>query len=268
MDNKIKIAPGSKIAILADFHGNPIALDAVLADITEKFEVDSYWLLGDYAALGHDPAGVLERIHSLPNAHFIRGNTDRYVITGELPYPQLGDTLNNPELFEHHVLIARSFAWTAGAVSRNGWLDWMRKLPLELWFLLPDGTRTLLVHASPGEDDGDGLHPGMTDAEIQGKIKNVDADLLLIGHTHLPFYRTVDGLRIVNPGSVSNPIAPDTRACYAIMTIDATSYKIELYRVVFDLNATITATKIRQHPSRRYIEEFMTGKRRPEWEKK
>jgi hypothetical protein len=48
-----------RIAILADIHGNSIALDAALADIEAKGGVDAYWLLGDYAAIGFDPAGAL-----------------------------------------------------------------------------------------------------------------------------------------------------------------------------------------------------------------
>lgn len=35
-----------RLAILADIHGNPIALDAVLGDIEERGGVDGYWALG------------------------------------------------------------------------------------------------------------------------------------------------------------------------------------------------------------------------------
>ena len=50
-----------QIAIIADIHGNPLALDAVLADIERRGGVEGYWLLGDYCAIGFDPAGVLDR---------------------------------------------------------------------------------------------------------------------------------------------------------------------------------------------------------------
>src|SRR5437588_1029891 len=77
-----------RLAILSDIHGNPIALDAVLADIGSLGEVDAYWVLGDFTALGYDPVTPLEKISALPHASFTRGNTDRYVVTGELPFPQ------------------------------------------------------------------------------------------------------------------------------------------------------------------------------------
>src|SRR6516165_3793613 len=76
-----------RLAILSDIHGNPLALDAVLADIQSQGEIDMYWVLGDFAALGYDPVTPLEKITVLPHASFTRGNTDRYVMTEDLPVP-------------------------------------------------------------------------------------------------------------------------------------------------------------------------------------
>ncbi len=56
-----------KIAVLSDIHGNSVALDAVLRDISSQGGVDAYWVLGDLVALGPDPVGVLERLSKLPN---------------------------------------------------------------------------------------------------------------------------------------------------------------------------------------------------------
>jgi predicted phosphodiesterase len=73
-----------KVALLADIHGNRLALDAALAD-TEAIGVDQYWILGDLVALGPDPIGVLQRLSNLQNRHITRGNTDRCVVTGDRP---------------------------------------------------------------------------------------------------------------------------------------------------------------------------------------
>lgn len=78
-----------RLALLSDIHGNSIALDAVLADIQKQGSVDGHWILGDFSALGHGPVDVLERVTALPNVSFTRGNTDRYIITGERPGPTL-----------------------------------------------------------------------------------------------------------------------------------------------------------------------------------
>jgi predicted phosphodiesterase len=90
-----------RLAILSDIHGNSLALDAVLADIQSQGEVDEYWVLGDFSALGYDPVTPLETISALPHAHFTRGNTDRYVVTGDLPVPP-EKALQDPALLPEH----------------------------------------------------------------------------------------------------------------------------------------------------------------------
>ena len=87
-----------RIAILSDIHGNSIALDAVLGDLERRGGADQHWLLGDLVAMGPDPIGVLERITALPNASFVRGNTDRYLVTGERPPPTIEAAVGDPEL--------------------------------------------------------------------------------------------------------------------------------------------------------------------------
>jgi predicted phosphodiesterase len=56
-----------RIALLADIHGNQIALSAVLRDIEARGGVNAYWILGDLVALGPQPVQIDLRI-SLPNS--------------------------------------------------------------------------------------------------------------------------------------------------------------------------------------------------------
>src|SRR3989304_6046297 len=111
-----------RIALLSDIHGNSIALDAVLADVRAQGDVDAYWFLGDYAALGYDPVGVLERIEKLPNAIFIRGNTEHYVVTGQRPAPTVEQVQADARLLDKFTEVTNSFAWTQGAVTIGGLL--------------------------------------------------------------------------------------------------------------------------------------------------
>lgn len=252
-----------KAAILADIHGNSLALEAVLQAVQEQGGVDEYWVLGDLAALGPDPLGVLERLGRLPRVRLIRGNTDRYLVSGELPGPDLKEALNNLEVLNMKIRLASSFAWTVGAVAPAGWLPWLRELPLEMRLVLPDGTSVLAVHAAPGTDDGDGLHAHSSDQELRRLVAGCAADVLLVGHTHIPFDRWVDAVRVVNPGSVSNPFPPDLRASYAILTSDASGYSVEHYRVDYDRQAVIDAMRRVAHPSEAYITRFMRGENKP-----
>jgi predicted phosphodiesterase len=255
-----------KTALLADIHGNSMALQNVLEDAA-SIGVGEYWFLGDYAAIGYDPVGVLQRITGLPNARFIHGNTDRYLVTGELPWLRLDEAMKDLAHARTHVQVARSFAWTTGAVGTTGWLSWLRDLPLDFRFTLPDGTRVLAVHAAPGTDDGMGINITTSDEELCELVKRVDTDLLLVGHTHLPFDRMAGRVRVINPGSVSNPFPPDLRACYAVLEADEGGYSVQRRRVDYDREAVIEAVRRVNHPALDYIERFMRGENRKDWMK-
>ena len=241
-----------RAALLSDIHGNTIALDAVLADI-EQVGVDEYWVLGDIVALGPDPVGVLERLTALPKVLFVRGNTDRYVVTGERPPPTLGDAIADPDLIRVLAEVAGSFAWTAGYLTAAGWIDWLAQLPTEHRRTLPDGTRVLAIHASPRADDGLGIDTLATEAQLAGLLDGCDADLVFGGHTHRPRDLQVGSVRAVNLGSVSNPIAPDLRASYVIVEADADGYSVEHRRVAYDCEAVIDELERLNHPGKGWL---------------
>lgn len=238
-----------KMALISDIHGNPVALEAVLADIAAQGGVDAVWVLGDLAALGPDPAGVLARLGGLQQARFVRGNTDRYLISADRPPPTLAQAAEKPELLPQVIEIASSFAWTLGALVATGWLDWMRELPLELETTLPDGTPLLGVHASPGRDDGPGFAPDDNDAEMLELLQSCQACLVCTGHTHLPFERRVGRWHVVNLGSVSNPLAADRRASYVMLHALEAGYRVEHRRVEYDWEAVIQLLEERAHPA-------------------
>jgi putative phosphoesterase len=255
-----------RLALLSDLHGNPIALDAVLADIEAKGSVDGYLVLGDLVAVGHDPAGVLERLVKLPGARFVQGNTDRYVVSGQRPYPTFADVAADVTLIPRLVEVAHSFAWTQGVLTSAGWLDWLAALPLEQRLDLPDGTRLLATHVAPSQADGAGIHPALSDAELAVVVSGASADLVCVGHTHWPLDRSVDGMQVINTGSVSNPWPPDLRASYAVVEASRSDHTVRHLRVEYDAEAVIAAVKRSRHPAGEYIISHFRGQRRPWWE--
>src|SRR5687767_2240987 len=102
-----------RIALLADLHGNHIALDAVLAD-ARSLGIDHFWILGDFVAIGPEPVAVLDRVANLRHTQFTRGNTDRYVVTDDRPPPTLDTVHGNPELIATYAGIGTSLGWTRG----------------------------------------------------------------------------------------------------------------------------------------------------------
>lgn len=242
-----------RIALLSDIHGNSIALDAVLADIERRGGAEHHWMLGDLVALGHDPVGVLDRITKLPAAKFVRGNTDRYVVTGARPRPSLDDAIGNPDLVPVVAEVSATFSWTAGCMSASGWTPWLAALPEEVRMTLADGTRLLGVHASPGIDDGPGINDSDGDAELAARLDGCAADVVFGGHTHRPVDRTVGATRAVNLGSVSNPVPPDLRASYVMVESDECGHAIEHVRVEYDHDAVVGALEDVKHPGRNWL---------------
>lgn len=247
-----------KIALLSDIHGNLIALDAVLADIQARGGVEQYWILGDLVALGPEPAAVLKRLTALPNVQCVRGNTDRYVVSADRPPPSLADVSAQPTLLSTLVEVAGTFAWTQGAITATGWLGWLKQLPLELHAILPDGTRLLGVHASPGRDDGEGIAPEMPDVVIQAQLRGCTADLICVGHTHRPMNRQIGQWRVVNLGSVSNPPAAERRASYVVLEATQTGYELEHHLVEYDRTAVIKAMEELEHPGVAFVRRHLS----------
>lgn len=254
-----------RLALLSDIHGNSIALDAVLADIQAQGSVDGYWILGDFAALGYDPVGVLERVTTLPNASFIRGNTDRYIITGERPGPTLEEAQAHPQLMPRLAELAANFAWTQGFIQARGWWSWLAELPLDVRLILPDGTRVLGVHAAPGCDDGPGINPEVDEKSLHRLLAPAEADLVIVGHTHFPLERRVDGVHVFNLGSVSNPVTPHLQASYALLEADSGGYQIQLRFVDYDRQAVIEAIQQAHHPCAEFLAQYMRGEKISRW---
>jgi predicted phosphodiesterase len=249
-----------RLAMLSDIHGNPLALDAVLADIQRQGEVDAYWALGDFSALGYDPLTPLEQLAALPHASFTRGNTDRSVVRDDLPIsPE--KALQEPPLLPQIIEMARGFAWTRGYLSAAGWLDWLANLPLEVRLTLPDGTRLLGVHASPGRDDGPGFQPRHSDDELARRLAGSEAGVVIVGHTHVPLDRQVGNVRVINLGSVSNPVTPGLQATYALLEVNEHGYSIQLRRVEYDHEAVINAIEQSHYPTPSFLISFIRGER-------
>ncbi len=254
-----------RIALLADIHGNSIALDAVLAEIERRGGVDGYWILGDLCAIGFDPAGVLDRLNALPNAHFVRGNADRYVTSGNLPDPGFEQVRANPDLIPVLAEVVGHFSYVAGCLTGRGWFDWLAALPAEERLTLPDGTRVLLVHGTLTDDAGSGLNPSLTDDRLRGELDGCAADLICVGHFHLPMDRQLNGIRVINPGPVSNNFAPDLRACYAILSADERGCAIRHYRAAYNLEVAKRLTRGSRDPGASYQMRFLEGSVRAGW---
>jgi predicted phosphodiesterase len=249
-----------RIALIADIHGNSIAFDAVLADAVGH-NPDTYLFLGDLVD-GHDPSGVLERIRNLPKTLCIFGNTEQYIITGNGPPPYtLRDIPHHLDKLHQFQQGTASWAWSKGWLCATHWFDWVCQLPRETHITLPNGQLLLGVHAMPGYADGPGIGPHITDAELTTWLTGCTAAIVCVGHTHIPFIRMVNQVTVINPGAVSNPLAPDLRASYALLDADNLGWTVQHRRVEYDHAAVIAAVERSQHPAASFIIDHQVGNR-------
>lgn len=59
---------------------------------------------------------------------------------------------------------------------------------------------------------------GIEDILREGKRRG--ADIIMHGHTHIPYIKEVDGITILNPGSLTLPRQEGRRPSYIVMEID------------------------------------------------
>lgn len=249
-----------RAAVCSDVHGGLVSLEAVLAAAADH-GVEELWFVGDLVAHGPQPAETITRLMGLTTGRFVRGNTDRYVLIGDLS--GVSPVLDDPRTADDLTLLlatTAAHAWTRGAITAVGGYDWLAELPLEHRVELPDGTRTLLVHASPGRDDGPGIAVDATDQQlIEAGVTDADADLIFVGHTHVPVDRTVEGVRVINLGSVSVPATPERGAMWSLLEATDHGYRIERHVAAYDLGRVLDLLDTVHHPSASWLQHKLTA---------
>jgi diadenosine tetraphosphatase ApaH/serine/threonine PP2A family protein phosphatase len=106
----------------------------------------------------------------------------------------------------------------------------------------------------------------MSDADVQAQITGCEAELICIGHFHKAMDRIVGGVRIINPGSVSNPSSgTDLRPTYAILHADVAGYTVSFYQVDYDYRTDIEAVKRCGIAGADFINRALTGQLHVGW---
>ena len=96
-------------------------------------------------------------------------------------------------------------------------------------------------------------------------LTGCEADLVCVAHTHCPLRIEVNGVDVVNIGSVSNPVVPDLLAHTVILEGDQTGYHIEERAVEYDREAVVAAAYAVHYPAAEHVEKHMTGQILPGW---
>ena len=228
----------TRLAVLADIHGNADALSAVFVDILDQ-SPDALVNLGDCFSGPLDAARTAHLLAGTSFAATVRGNHDRW--------------LSDPNAMD---------AWDKRALTQLSpeTLGWLATLPATA--VVDDA---FLCHATPQNDLSYWLEAYTPDGaarrapldKITARARDIPQTLLLCGHTHVArAVRLADGRLVVNPGSVGCPgftdhSAPSPRhicagtpfAAYAILDRQGAHWTVSHRLVSYDTTNAVARAR-------------------------
>lgn len=233
-----------QIALIADTHGNIVALETVLADIRRR-GIDIIYCLGDVAGKGPRSPETVDRVRAVC-AGVVRGNWDDKLTEAQ------------PE--------KKTITWTREQLGQER-LDYLKNLPNTLDFKL-SGEPVRLYHASH-VSEYHRVQPWDSQEMLGAMFQNTDftghdapePHLVCYGDIHLAYVRTLYTARpdrltpktLLNAGSVGNPLDMPL-ATYAILRghldSDKRGYSTEIVRLPYDIEAVIRDAEALKMPKR------------------
>jgi putative phosphoesterase len=193
----------ASVAVICDIHGNLPALEAVLAEI-RRARADLVVVAGDVLP-GPMPRETMTCLLGLDvPVRFIHGNGDREVLAAR----RGGDSAAVPERFRE------ALRWNARQLRAEddaALAAWPAAIRIEVSGL----GDVLICHATPRNDTE--IFTRLTpEARLLPVFERVDAPVVVCGHTHMPFDRTIGTTRVINAGSVGMPFG-DPGACWLLL---------------------------------------------------
>jgi predicted phosphodiesterase len=228
-----------RYALISDIHANLPALESVLADIDRRPDIEATYHLGDLVGYAPWPNETV----ALLRAHHINGVAGNYDSTVATDYKHCGCRYED----RHQERLSHlSYEWTRHHISQET-KHQLGELPFRI-DLKPfgghdAGPTVVLVHGTPTlntlyweQDRPDSFCTTM--AQHAGAKAG---DVICFGHTHRPWHRVVDGVHLVNTGSIGRPKDRDWRAGYVLLTVGAGEPLVEFVRVDYDIERAARA---------------------------
>lgn len=184
-----------RIAFLADIHSNLHALRNALS-LLRFWRPDMVACAGDivgYCAFPNECCALVEDECDM----VISGNHDRAALSGDT-------SRMNP-------YAARASAWTRDVLDDRS-RGFLGSLEASARFVA-DGPSVLMVHGSPRDQD-EYVHEDSVDGRM---LSQAEADIVVMGHTHVPYVRRLEQGVVLNPGSVGQPRDGDPRGSFAVL---------------------------------------------------
>lgn len=196
------------VAFISDIHGNLPALEAALADARDR-GAERVYCAGDLTGYGPFPSEVCRVLAEMQITTII-GNYDAKVIAALHRSADLKESMKPGKW--------KILEWTCRHIDDDA-QRFLSSLP-PLHRGTPAGRfELLMVHGSPVSAE-DTIYPSITSYGLKKKLAGASVDILVCGHTHIPFTRRVAGALVVNCGSAGHPVDGDPRPAYAIVKLE------------------------------------------------
>ena len=216
-----------RIAVIADIHGNQIALEAVLQDLEHQPAITQTIIAGDLCLNGPRPREVLSIIRQL-NCPVIQGNVDADVARQDAP-----KRIKKQDIA----------SWTREQIGEDG-VAYLASLPFYHLLVNTQGTDLLVVHANPLNQD-EAIYSTTPDSRLEYFLGNLAPTIgaVAFGHYHVAYQRRWRHLLLVDAGSCGLPRDRDVRASYAILSEQGNTWQAEHRRVAYDVNTMVKQLK-------------------------
>jgi putative phosphoesterase len=226
------------VTVFSDIHANLPALQAVLQDM-DQHGLTNLYCLGDLVGYGTYPNEVIQIIRDRQIAT-IMGNYDQGVGNDG---DDCGCAYTDPV---SESLGKRSIAWSNLHTTPEN-KTFLRSVVPEIRLKLGN-LQILLVHGSPRKIN-EYLFENRPDTSLERLMDAAGADVLVCGHTHIPYHRILpSGRHVINDGSVGKPKDSDPRACYITLNIDGNHVDVQFIRVAYDIEIAAKAIESSDMP--------------------
>lgn len=237
-----------KLGIFTDIHNNAAALKAVLREL-EQQGCEQYVCLGDLIGIGPYPEETVSLMRRLPNLSVcIKGNHETYLTEG-MPDVFPNDLGMEEAEMRHH-------RWEHSLLSRES-REFLESLPYSKTIAV-EGRNIYAVHYAmerPGRYKRYIPHP--SEAELEGLLGAVNADIILYGHDHAP--HMVQGSRLfINTGSLGCPGGEKNIARAGVLAIKDNVVYNPVY-VKYDAGAVVRRIEQLAYPDYKNIEKYFYG---------
>jgi putative phosphoesterase len=236
-----------KILLLGDAHANYPALKAIEKYINPD-GFDCIINTGDFTVYGPFPNETIQWFRGKGKCISILGNTDQRILR-----ILKGKRLKRPKKEEKRVM----YFWTSEILLPEN-ISYLKSLSEQADFFL--GNIGIGVFHGTIDDPDEALFPFSPEARFHQLAKASPYQMQIMGNSHVPYYKIVDGIHFINPGSAGRMFDGDPRASFAVLELSSDGISVEHFRISYPVEETVKGLKDHQLPDI-YAKMFREGRK-------